>query len=212
MSTSEARLEYPDDLIHPELTPYALAVGALCNSWSRLESAARMLFLKASGMPIDRYSFSIVHALSFNDQLMAIKVAFVGRAGDQKLVDFALETINYIDNVLRGRRNRYVHDLWNYDPYFERAERIDYSVKIGRPQSRQPLDVPAMSITSDSLDDLWLTVREVRDHSVLLNDLQGCLNREPGLLEGLLRSPPQRRFLRAQPGKPDPSDSVPPEP
>src|SRR3954464_161577 len=108
-SPATVELDFEDDLIHPELTPYALAVGALCNSWSRLESAARMLFLKVSGMPIDRHSFNIVHALSFNDQLTAIKIAFVGRrSADPRKVEMVLRIINYIDNTLRPRRNRNV--------------------------------------------------------------------------------------------------------
>jgi hypothetical protein len=210
MQTSIIDLEYPDDLIHHELTPYALAVGALCNSWSHLESAARMLFLKVSGMPADRYSFSIVHALSFNDQLMAIKVAFIGRAGDPNLVKLVLRIVNYIDNTLRARRNRYVHDLWNYDEDSEQAERFDYSVRFAKAQSRQPLDVPAMDITAESLEDLWMTVREIHEHSKALFRLQDCFNKREGALEALLKSPPQRRFLQAQEEKPDPSDSAPP--
>jgi hypothetical protein len=204
MEMSEVLLDYPNDLIHDELTPYALAVGILCNSWSRLESATRMLFLKVSGMPTDRHSFSIVHALSFNDQLMAIKVAFVGRSKDHRQVALALRIVNYIDNTLRARRNRYVHDLWNFDEDSERAERFDYSVRFAKAQSREPLDVHALTITQENIEDLWLTAREVHEYQKALYDLQDCFNGRAGALEALLKSPPPRRFLPTQPEKPDP--------
>jgi hypothetical protein len=212
MLESEVRLKMPFDLIQTGLAPYALAVGALCNSWSKLESYTRTLFLLVSGMPPDRHSYAIVHCLPFNDQLTAIKVAFVGRARDPRLTETAIAAINYIDNILGPRRNRYVHDLWQYDDYEQVAERFDRTVRIARPQSRKPLEVTALKITQEKLDDIWTTVREVKEHADVLYDLQKCFLGHDGALEALLKSPPQRRFLQAQPGKPDPSGNIPSTP
>ena len=124
-----------------------------------------------------------------------------------ELTDFALETFNYIDNVLRNRRNRYVHDIWGYDFQAEWVQRTTYTPKIYRPQSREPRDWTPMDIHSDeSLEDLWATVREILDHSETLKTLQDAFNPGRGaVIARLLQSPPSRQFQPPQGGTPNPS-------
>jgi hypothetical protein len=208
--------EHPDQhqLLDDELIPYTLAVGALCNHWASLESATRMLFFKASGMPMDnRASFGIVHCLAFRDLIAAIRLSFVENTKSRPdVTKFALDTFHYIDSILRLRRNRYVHDIWHYDEQAERVERVTYVPRIRKPQAREPLDWTPMDFNADDIDDLWNTVREVRDHSDILRELQDAFNEvypaeAKARLEELLKSPPQRRFLPHQSGKPSPSDN-----
>lgn len=194
---------YHDDLIEPELVPFAVAIGALCTVWARLESSTRCLFMVVAGMPSDKNSFGIAHCLDIRDQLNAIKLAFVATPRDRRLTEFAVSTINYIDNVLRVKRNRYVHDSWNVEPYTGTVERTNYTPRLYRPQSRQ-FDWSPLDIAEENLGDLWLVVREVKEHASVLSELQLCFREREGALEALLSAPPQRRFLQAQPGKQNP--------
>ncbi len=72
-------MDYPEDLVDPELIPYAIAVGTLCNSWANLESAIRCLFMVVSEMPLDNSSFGIAHCFDMRDQITAIKLAYVAK-------------------------------------------------------------------------------------------------------------------------------------
>lgn len=164
-----------------------------------------MLFLKASGMPIRRDSFGIVHCLDFRDLIRANRVAFVEQTRDRpRITDFAFDTFDYIENILRNRRNRYVHDLWGYDFQSEQVERHTYGPWIFKAQSRQPRDWLPFDIHAEDLDALWATVREVRDHSSIIQDLQDTfIPAFADRLERLLQSTPERRFLRPQAGTPN---------
>lgn len=210
-SPYEHRDQY--ELLADELIPYAIAVGTLCNHWASLESGIRMLFFKASGMPLDnRASFGIVHCLAFRDLIAAIRLSFVENTKSRpEVTDFALDALHYIDSVLRIRRNRYVHDIWHYDDQADRVERVTYVPRIKKPQAREPRDWTPMDFNTENVDDLWATIREVRDHSNLVRGLQDAFNGSMPealpRLETLLKSQPQRRFLHPQPETPNPLDS-----
>jgi hypothetical protein len=160
-----------------------------------------MLFLATSGMPRDSTSFGIVHTFPFNDIITANKIAFVENCQDKFTIDEAIQCLNYIDNILRPRRNRYVHDMWNYDEDSEQTERFDYSVRIQKSQSRKPLSVSFLKIHPVEKDELWATVREVRTYTGHLHALQLCFHDVEDAREKLRKSPPQRLFLPSQPGK-----------
>jgi len=205
MGKSKIELEFHDDVLHPSLASHALAVGALCHA--SLEITMRMMFLAVSGMPRDSTSFAIAHTFDFSDILMANKVAFVENCQDTSVIGEALSCLNYIDNILRPRRNRFVHDLWNFDENSERAERFDFSVKIQKAQSHKPLSTTMVQIHPMEIDELWTTVKEVREHGALLHTLQLAFSDLDNARERLRKSPPQRRFLPSPRGKRDPSGS-----
>lgn len=214
MIETEIHVKVPLGFVQPGLAPYTIAVGALCNYWARLESHARTLFAAAARMPFDDTTYAIIHCLPFNDQLTAIKVAFVKNAKEPRLVGPVIEAINYIDNTLRPRRNRHVHDSWFYNDWDELALKYDSTVRISKTQSRKPLEVKAGSITQESLEDLWSTMLEIKQHADFLYDVQDCILGNADKIEVLLKSQLQRRFLPAQQGKPGPSGNIPkgPEP
>src|SRR5690606_4163946 len=146
--------------------------------------------------------------LDFREILKALRLIFVERTRDNSaLTDFAIEAFNYIDNVLRLRRNRYVHDIWGYDCQAESVSRTPYTPTMSKPPSREPRDWSPMDIHSDeSLDDVWATVREVDEHSQALKELQDAFNPGRGaVIARLLQSPPSRRFQRPQGETPSPS-------
>jgi hypothetical protein len=187
-------MKYPKNLLEPPLLPYAIAVGTLCNAWANLEGAIRMLFLQISRMPHDRTSFGIAHILDVREQIAAIKLAFVAKSGNAKLVDAVHSIMNYIDNVLRPWRNRFVHDPWYYSDQIGAVERFSRTPRVFRPQAHQPREWTPLEISENELSLIWKTVRDIREYQRVLYDLQDCFRDKQRAISKLLRSPPKQRL------------------
>jgi len=203
----------PIERLEPQLVPYALAVGVLCKEWAFLESAARMLFIQAARMPLDRESFGIAHTLDIRDQLSAIKLAFVAKKKDRLVAEFGIKTINYIDNVLRPWRNRFVHDGWTYWRETNSVARFNWNPRIFRPQANEPYDWSPVETAEDELPIILTTICEVSEHAAALADLQFFFHGGGrSVLSKLLRSPPARTLQPRQGVTPDPREQSPAKP
>ncbi len=191
-------MDIPEDLIEPQFIPYAVAVGELCNSWSKLEGGIRMLFLNASGMKPNRKSFGIVHTMGVRDLMAAVKICIVENP-NQALQVSAISCLDYIDSALRPRRNRHVHDPWFYSDQTEVMNRVDYTPKI----AKQPLRYIVADWTDcESPADVWALVREVRTNTDLLKTMQDALNGDVTAAQALHEAPLRRLYRPPPQGTP----------
>jgi hypothetical protein len=117
---------------------------------------------------------NMVSALSVRDQIAAARIALVVIAGQDEHERYWCgqmdECLTYIDNDLRPRRNRYVHDyMWDG---FYGVMRSGQTVKIRTAQSRQ---APRLErdVRIERIEDLRETVKGVREAWIWIEQLLG---------------------------------------
>jgi hypothetical protein len=193
------------------LDPFALGVGRLCHAWADLERGLAGLFAFTAGMVSPPY-WPMIDCISTRDLVTAIKVGAISVASDAAERDWADEVVSlmdYVDNELRPRRNRYVHDHWIADPRrgVMQSSRTPRLVKAGAFQRRR---VQTYNVTPGDLTALRSIVQEVRAQTDWIWELAGWQDipregREPMPLA----ERPQRQFPRPQQETPNPKAKQP---
>ena len=206
-------MDIPPKLLQPQLAPYATAIGALCLKWSELESDLRMLFVTATRMPTDgRASFGIAASLDLRDSLAAIKIVLVDRGPMDGATEIAIGVIDFIDNVLRPRRNRLIHDSWTFRRDEETqaliVERIDWTPKIRKDQAFAARTWKHLAFTEEAIDELWNFIAVCQEMARETYRIQGLLTGDPAAKEELLRSPPQLHLAPRPPGMQNQTEPV----
>jgi hypothetical protein len=152
------------------LDPFALNIGRLCNEWQDLEFGIEMIFSLVAGIPRGPER-TMVHCLDVRDLMVAIRIGVIATA-TPRTTPWANEVVfamNYIDNTLRPRRNRYVHDsLWHGHWGIMRRGR---QPKSHRSQAHGPLSV-RQDVRVESIADLRATLRATRDAAEWLWQLE----------------------------------------
>jgi hypothetical protein len=161
-------------MVASPLDPFALAIGRLCHAWAELELQVTEHFICAAGM--DRNvsgALSMVDCLDFRDKIASVKIGVVARAKGQSTREWAeevIDTLDYIDNTLRNRRNRLIHDKW--DPHPKGATRIVFAPRIYRPQARKPLTLMAAQSYFETVEDVELVAKDIANHDEWLGRLR----------------------------------------
>lgn len=190
------------------LEPFALGVGQLCQAWAELETSVMFVLRLVAQMPDTTATQTIIRSFDFRDQLAAVKVGAHYLEVDQRWKDAVFESVDYIDNVLRNRRNRYVHDYWLPDFDGKGVMRVQHVHKWEKPQARQPIRLKTQQSARETIEDLNATITEVTDHSDYLSELYCAINQQDGeLLAETLSKPPQRLFPRRREETPSPKGS-----
>ncbi len=205
----------PDFGLPPVLVPVALGIGALCYQWATLEQIICDSLVWMAKIRSKSFSRAIVRCTDFRDQLSALKLSAVANIDDDKCIDALISEIDYIDNTLRVRRNRYVHDSWflgtvKSEPGIQ-VFRSSYAMTIKRPQARQRREL-TWDMRHEKPGDLAILVEEVRAHADYIRLIILSLGKRRVGLKRLLSKPPQRRILRPQSETPNLWGSVPREP
>jgi len=143
------------------LDPFALNIGRLCHEWSTLESAVAVLFCEVAQIPAGPVR-NMISCVDLRDQISAIKVGVVAVGADDARywTGQVTEAVDYIDNVLRPRRNRHVHDsMWEGVFGVMRAGKAP---KIQKPQAHQ---LPQLRTETriENISDLRATLKSVKD-------------------------------------------------
>lgn len=181
--------------ISPSLTEFALGVGVLCQNWASIEHRCEMLFVHVAKLPDTAASYAMVRCITFRDLLSALKVGVVSTFTDHLCIDEIVETVDYIDNVLRPRRNRYVHDLWFPGVDGDPPVRSSYIPRIVRKQSHRPREIQWTDFAEQSLDDLSETISELRSHAWYLERLILTYRDIPTSVAGVIAEKPKRKFF-----------------
>ncbi|MDX9998599.1 MAG: hypothetical protein WCY15_12860 [Phenylobacterium sp.] len=187
------------------LQPFMLAVGRLCGAWAELEFFVQQFFVGALRMPEEDASYAIANCIDFRDQIRAIKVAIVAFKMPPDWAEEVIESLDYIDNILRLRRNRYVHDRWDVNPLTWEVYRTNRTPKIGKPQSRLPRRVEEHQRAVQSLSDLEETIQAVQDEGCVLMSLALMMDSPSDYETERERTPilRERPFLHLPKGTPD---------
>jgi len=150
-----------DDPSYPSAESHKIAyeVGRLCIEWSRLEAAVGALLFQYL-RPDSIIKSQILHgALDIRKKVELCKhLSFI----EDPQSDFdALDTVlSFIDNEVRGVRNRYVHDLYIFNP--ERAFKTTYQTKIRKPQAGLAAIIEPVRDTNVSAEDIAIAVDDIR--------------------------------------------------
>lgn len=158
---------------------FDLNIGRLCRRWERLEWSVGCVFSSVAGMPKDATG-NMVRCLAPRDVLAAIKIGVV--AQDVERTRFwtneVLLTVDYIDNVLRNRRNRYIHDgMWHSQLGVLRS----LKPKIHQAQARAQKAL-RHEARVENIDDLRATLKSIKqidDHLWRLMIWRENLDRYP---------------------------------
>lgn len=144
------------------LDRFTLNIGRLCHEWNDVEIRIGMAFAEIAQIP--EALRSMVTALSVRDQIAAIRIALVTIANQNEHERYWCgqmgECLNYIDSVLRPRRNRYVHDYMWEGVYG--VMRSSQTVKIRTAQSHQAPQIEH-DVRVELIEDLRETVKGVRE-------------------------------------------------
>jgi hypothetical protein len=189
------------------LDAYALAVGQLCNQWAQLETTVRNLVIRIGRMNLEGPVLPMMRCYALRDHLTAIRIGAVASGQNQAWIDAAVDAVDYIQNVLVGRRNRFVHDHWIRisvgDADTPGVGLINYTPKVKRVQSRMPRVMIPGSFTRHELSEVTNTTDEVVAHRIYLGHLISYFDWRPDeRLPEPLATPPRRRFLPRPQEKP----------
>jgi hypothetical protein len=183
------------------LDAYALAVGQLCNQWAQLETTVRNLVIRIGRMNLEGPVLPMMRCYAFRDHLTAIRIGAVASGQNQAWIDGTVEAIDYIENVLRNRRNRFVHDQWvrigDIGAPSVGVGLINFTPKVKRAQSRMPLVMIPGSFSRHELSEVTETTEEVVEHRIYLGHLISYFGWPlDAPLPPQLATPPRRRYLR----------------
>lgn len=201
------RIDLRSDSASPGGDGVAFAIGHLCVSWGYLEYEVRQLLRAVAKMPDTDGVDAMLRCFDFRDQLSAIKVAAVASSLSETAIDLIVSAVDHIDNILRPRRNRVVHDLWIQTPDFEVAYRVETQPRIHRPQAHMP-----RQIRDNQTQEHWQDIANSRWEVVAYGDYVSRLARyidapTDDALRALLAEPPQPpQYLRPQ-ETPRPTDT-----
>jgi hypothetical protein len=178
------------------LEPFALAIGEMCNEWAFLEQWIRRLFLF-----IGEWDYRLaatqdmVNRLDIRDLLAAIKIGAIIRCGNGPFLEALIASIDYLDNDLRGARNRFVHDCWAPSSSRMRVMRIDTSPKaIKVPSGGRSIE--SISISEVDIDELREVIDDIKAERDHLGEFIMFL--QPKLFQAPQLKPPPRLHLLRQ--------------
>jgi hypothetical protein len=139
----------------------ALALGNVCIAWGRIEQDLNEFIEKLAPLNEGDISRSITANLDIRSKIQTIKALAYLRGHSESWFKEMVLILDYIDNNLRPRRNRFIHAGW-YIPK-GRLTRRTYQIKFERPQSFQ--------LRLQTQSNISSTVREVKQLGDELDDL-----------------------------------------
>lgn len=189
-------------LLDPALTEHHLALGVVCREWASLEqdvgwALAMLLKTESIATPM------ILRPVDVRDQLASIKIGALFSSLSKRWTESVVDTANYIDNDLRPLRNRYVHDHWFVDVDGVTVYRLEISLTLRRPQSREALNLYAKAPTEVPIEHMWILANEMRLHARYLAALCQMAHKFGEQMTRQPRRPP-RRLRETGPQKPPP--------
>lgn len=187
----------PAEVIDRDVLPgVAMAIGTLCQNWADLEHGAVLLLGALSGMKRDAHTLAILRCFGFRDQLTAIKMAASCRVSNEGLADLIIDAVDYVDNILRPRRNRIVHDRWSESATGRlEALRWDMTPRLQRAQSRVRPALVEPQPTTEPFVEVLRASAEVGAYGEYLCSLAvAVIQPSPGRLDELLGERPQRPY------------------
>jgi hypothetical protein len=154
-----------------ELENQAKAIGYVCIMWGHLEGFVDMALQELAPLPRDQTSNCITVNADIRSKIEMIKgIAFI-RKGSDAWFDEMLILLNRIDNELRPKRNRYIHDLW-LGATGNSTEKMTRRTVLSRPQAFQR-NLSTFQMSLAGKNEVWDFVKEIVMATFALNLLIG---------------------------------------
>lgn len=139
----------------------ANALGQMCIYWGRLEQGLGDFIELLAPLEIGDVSRSVTSQMDIRSKIQAIRGLVFLRKPSEEWLNKMVILLDYIDNDLRPRRNRYIHDAWYFPGY--KIVRRSQHVKLLRPE--------AFKLELSTEVDTNVTVREVKKLVQEIDDL-----------------------------------------
>jgi hypothetical protein len=156
------------DLQTAVLDDYAMAIGYVCIQWGLLETTFdRLMRIIMHWSHRDE----VTHVLTVNiDMRSKIKILLgVGLMykPSAEWFDELKDVCHLVENSLRPKRNRFVHDIWlsSQEPFLRRTR----GTKLSKPRSDQPIQLTHYTDTPTPVAEVWAFVQEIKDALERLN-------------------------------------------
>lgn len=140
----------------------ATALGHISIQWAWLERILAYHIMTLTPLEDDAVGRSITSAMDMRRKVQVLKALAFERKPTAKWFTLMIGSLNYIDNNLRDRRNRFTHDEW-YMPNNSLVKTTN-EIKLIRPQSAQ-FALITRTEKPIRLSDVTLLHREIRDVS-----------------------------------------------
>lgn len=152
-------MKKPRRLKIPQLENQARAIGYLCIMWGHLEGHVDIALGQLTPLPYDQTAHCITANTDIRDKIEMLKgIAFLRKPSDAWFEEM-LTTLNTIDNDLRPKRNRYVHDVW-LDGDAKSTKKMTRKTIISKPQAFKRA-LSTSQLTEVGKDEVWDLVREI---------------------------------------------------
>jgi hypothetical protein len=181
----------------PTFDQIARAIGNVCIWWTAIESTTHDIILHMASCldpTFDRHIARDVLHITISNEDIRQKFAtakllahMIEYESSPKFYEKVEKLLNYLDNVARPERNRYVHDDWSHDG--NEIIRSRLGAKIERVQSRQRSialwterrfpSIEAIESFVTNLEDAHLDLAELDNHIAWLTEQNGQPPKHP---------------------------------
>jgi DNA polymerase III delta prime subunit len=144
----------------PQLENITRAIGYVCVFWASLEDAIDILLttllplekITVTPEEKDRIAHAIVAGLDMRDKIKMLRAVAFLRKIDMSWFKKLTKILDRIDNELRIKRNRFVHDSWVAPQ--GRIQRINKQIKFKKPKAFV-LELLTEERTSVKMKEVW---------------------------------------------------------
>jgi hypothetical protein len=109
MSRSPKKRRPYDD---PEVNKLALIIGHICIHWSRIEDTLDFAIGRLAYLEEGNITHAFTSNLDIRNKIQTLKALGFERKTNNEWFKELSEQLDYIDNVIRPERNKYVHSHW----------------------------------------------------------------------------------------------------
>ena len=157
-----------DTLENGHLSLHATYLGQLCIAWSLLETGLNIFLISMMHPSPLKTSVTILNNLNLRDKIAtAVPLAFQKQISKEWYSEVST-LLNEINNNLRPRRNRMIHDTWIGDG--DTVYRVQNHAKVVKAQSHT-LQMSFESIEQIKVSDICILVIEIFAAYGKLNEL-----------------------------------------
>jgi hypothetical protein len=149
---------------------HATALGYVCIHWGWVEGAIDLLLAELTPLPGDGAHTCITANTDARAKIEMVKaIAFIRKPSDDWF-NALLGWLNRIDNTLRPKRNRYIHDQWSGGPG-NNPVKTHYRTKLTKKQAFEGLDLSRYEDAEIDLKDIWALALDLNNAGAALGFL-----------------------------------------
>lgn len=141
-------------------------IGRLCMVWASLDRSANMLLTEILGVSEDQSACVATQLDPLASRMRLLKTLTYTTSRSDEWKASLVELLNYIEGHLCAKRNRIVHDGWDFKG--TEPAQLDRRAKVMRAQSRQPLALSTVARSTVTAAHVDLVIKSAANCSVAL--------------------------------------------